>query len=310
MKKGYLAFFCIFAFTVKLYSAGGVGADFLRVDPSAKTSAMSGAYAGCASDINSIHYNPAGLINIKGTTVTLSHFANFSDTNYEHLGAAMKFGPGMAAASLLVNYTFDFPEYNEWGQVVGNVDAYDAVLGISYAYPLTELITAGATAKVFYSTLAGYDKKGFAFDAGALIRLGSSPDTFGGVSIQNIGVQEAYIEVPDPLPMNIKVGLSTSFKAADFVGMLLCIDVNRLITKDELPTLDMGAEAVFYDVFSVRAGYGLRHDTGNLAVGVGINMERVRFSYAFQPFDMLGDCHRISLELDIIETKEKSGTQK
>lgn len=311
MKKGYLAFFGVLIIAFKLHAAGGVGADFLRIDPSAKTAAMSGAYAGCASDINSIYYNPAGLINIKDKTLTLSHFANFSDTNFENLGGAMPFGPGVAGVSLLVDYTFDFPHYNEWGQVIGNVDAYDAVLGISYAYPVSSLLSAGMTIKGFYSSLAGYDKSGFAFDAGLLVKLGSSPDTFGGVMIQNVGTQDAYIEVADPLPMNLKVGLSTSFKPSDFAVVLLCVDVNRLLTKDEMPTLDIGAEVVIGGAFAVRAGYGLRHDKGNLALGVGINMEKVRFSYAFQPFDELGACHRISLDLAIVspENNEKSGTQ-
>ena len=310
MKKGIFLFFCAVIFAFKLQAAGGVGADFLRIDPSAKTAAMSGAYAGCASDINSIYYNPAGLINIKYRTVTLSHFANFSDTNFENLGAAMPFGPGVAGASLLVDYTFDFPEYNEWGQVIGNVDAYDTVLAVSYAYPITSLISAGVNLKGFYSALAGYNKSGFAFDAGLLVKLGSAPDTYGGAMIQNVGTQSAYIDVAGPLPMNFKVGLSTSFKPSDFACVLLCVDVNRLLTKDEMPTLDMGAEVTISEVFSVRAGYGLRHDTGNLALGVGINMEKVRFSYAFQPFDMLGDCHRISLDLTMedVNNDKKNGT--
>lgn len=139
---------------------------------------------------------------------------------------------------------------------------------------------------------------GFAGDLGTLIIIGKNPDVYGAVVIQNIGYQTAYIDVIDEMPMNLKAGLGCRFAVFSDISITVAIDTNRLITKDELPTLDIGGDLCFWRFLNFRAGIGLRHDAERFSFGFGINLQDVRFSYAYQPFDFLGDTHRITLDIE------------
>lgn len=282
-----------------LYASGRVDADFLRIEPSARTAGLSGAFCGVADDLSAVIFNPAGLVQIKHNTVSLTHFASFADTNCEFISAAMPMEKSAAAASLLCDYTLDFAEFDEFGDEKGKIDNYDFVFTGSYGRYLMPNLSAGANVKGFLSRLYKYNKMGFAVDAGLLVIIGRNPDTRAGIVVQNIGSQSAFIKVADPLPANIKAGLSTKFDMPGIGKLTLSVDVNRLFGKDEVQTLDVGAEAEVYNVLAIRAGYGFRRDIATFALGLGILLEKVRFSYAYQPYDKLGTAHRLTLDLDI-----------
>jgi hypothetical protein len=299
-------FFCVIILSpFYAFGAGETGADFLRLEPPAENAAMSNVFAGIADDINAIIYNPAGLTSVTVTTVALTHYASIGDTNCEYICGAIPINGkfGTFGASFMATYTTDFYMYDEFGDQKGNVDNMDVVVTGSYAYPLYENFSLGANLKYFHSTLYKYSKSGFALDAGARVRLGKDPDTYAGIVIQNLGAQSAYISVVDPMPVNIKAGMGFKLKMGSLADVTMGLDVNRLISKDEMPTLDLGAEALMFDVLALRAGYGFRHDVGSLTMGIGVNLDRVKFSYSYEPFDILGTEHRISLDIALYESK-------
>lgn len=286
-------------FPVFVFAAGRVDADFLRMEPSARTSGISGAFCGVADDLSAIIFNPAGLVQIKNTSISLTHYSSFADTNCEYISAAIPFGKSTAAASIQCGYTMDFDEIDEFGNEVGPIPNFDFVLTGAYGFYIMPQVSLGLNLKGFYSKLYLYQKMGFAADAGLFVALAHDPDTRAGLVIQNVGSQSAYINISDPLPSNIKAGLSTKFKFSGLGNLLFSIDVNRLFGKDEIPTLDLGMEAEVYDVLVIRAGYGFRHDVANLSVGIGVLLDKIRFSYAYQPLDCLGTAHRITLDFEI-----------
>ena len=282
-----------------IYAAGRVDADFLRVEPSARTSGLSGAFCGVADDLSAVIFNPAGLVQLKHTSISLTHLSSFADTCIEYLGAGMPLGKGAAALSIQCGYTLDFDEINEFGDKVGSVPNFDFVLTGSYGFYIMPQVSLGANIKGFYSKLYLYQKMGFAADAGLFVFLAHDPDTRAGLVLQNVGAQSAYISISDPLPTNIKGGLSTKFKVKGFGNFLVAADVNRLVGKDETPTLDLGLEAEFYDMLVLRCGYGFRHDVSNISVGLGVLLQKIKFSYAYQPYDVLGAAHRITLDIEL-----------
>jgi hypothetical protein len=297
MKRIFTVLLVLF-FPCLLFSAGGVGPDFLRMNPHAKTSAMSDAFCGLAGDINGIFFNPAGISHVKQPVVSLTHFTSFSDTNYEYLGGVYPVdSASTVGAALMVDYTMSFHEYNEFGVDCGNVDNTDFLLALAYSYAASPYLFIGGNLKGFYSKLYKYSKQGAAIDIGALLKFGENPDTYGGIAIQNIGFQSAYIDVADAMPLNFKAGLGIHFDIIDKTSACVAVDVNRLLTKDEMPTLDFGAEALVQNILALRAGYGIRHDVMKASFGVGIILDRVHFSYSFQPFDALGSNHRVSLDV-------------
>ena len=93
--------------------------------------------------------------------------------------------------------------------------------------------------------------------------------------------------------------MSARFKVNGIGKILVDIDVNRLVSRNEIPTLDAGMEAQIYDVLVLRAGYGFRQDMANVALGIGVLLDKVRFSYSYTPYDVLGTAHRLTLDIDI-----------
>lgn len=305
---GIFCFYLIILMPFCLHATGGVGADFLRLEPPARTAGMGNVFAGISDDVNSIIYNPSGLASLKKIVVTFTHFSSFGDTNCEFLASAFPLENGkygVIGAGLVVDYTFDFPYYNDYGQHEGSVDNYDVIATGSYAYRVFDWMAAGVNLKYFHSRLYLYNKSGFAADAGLLFSIAKNPDTYAGIVLQNIGAQSAYISVVDPMPANIKAGMGVKLKIGDVAKLTMGLDVNRLLSKDELPTIDMGADINIFEVLCLRAGYGFRHDIGNLSMGVGILLDRVTFSYSYQPFDVLGATHRISLDIAIYDGRDE-----
>ena len=309
--SGIIAFICLIVSVPFTLSAnGGTGADFLRLEPPARTAGMGNVFAGISDDVNSIIYNPSGLASLKNIIVSFTHFSSFADTNCEFLASALPIEHGrlgVIGAGIVVDYTFDFPYYDDYGDQAGNVDNYDFIATASYAYPVFKWFYAGINLKYFFSKLYIYDKSGFAADIGVLLAVAKNPDVYAGLVIQNIGNQSAYISVIDAMPTNVKAGMGMKLKIGDAAKLTMGLDVNRLLSKDEMPTLDLGADLSIFDVLCIRAGYGFRHDVVNLSMGVGILLDKVTFSYSYQPFDTLGSTHRISLDVAIFEGSQAPG---
>jgi len=287
-----------------LHAAGGVGADFLRLSPPARTAGMGDVFAGISDDVNSIIYNPSGLASLKNIVVSFTHFSSFADTNCEYVASAFPLEQGkygVIGAGVVVDYTFDFPYYDDYGDQKGNVDNSDFIGTVSYAYPVFGWLSAGVNLKYFYSKLFIYNKSGFAADLGLLFAIAKNPDTYAGLVIQNIGSQSAYISVVDPMPTNFKAGMGMKLKIGDAAKLTMGLDVNRLVSKDELPTLDLGADLNIFEVLCLRAGYGFRHDASSVSMGIGVLLDKVTFSYSYQPFDVLGATNRISLDIALFD---------
>lgn len=299
MKKTFFVTVILFFLNTIIFSSGGVGNDFLRINPNAKSASMSNAYSAIGGDVNSIYFNPAGLMLIKNPVISLTHFSSFGDTNYEYFCGAYPLGVfGTAGLGVLYNYTFCFVEYDEFGDEAGNIDNRDITITLSYSYPVASFFLTGINLKYFNSFLYKYSKTGFAGDIGTLVIIGKNPDVYGALVVQNIGYQTAYIDIVDEMPINFKAGLGCKFSIFDTTAITIAIDTNRLMTKDELPTLDIGGDLCFQKFLSIRGGIGLRHDAERFSFGFGINLQDVQFSYAYQPFDFLGDTHRLTLDIE------------
>ena len=111
--SGIVLFIClIVSAPLSVFATGGVGADFLRLEPPARTAGMGNVFAGISDDVNSIIYNPSGLASLKNIVVSFTHFSSFADTNCEFLVSAFPLENGklgVIGAGVVVDYTFDFP---------------------------------------------------------------------------------------------------------------------------------------------------------------------------------------------------------
>ncbi len=283
---------CVFMGTV----FAAVSPAFLIVNPDAKTAAMGNAYAALADSNNSVIFNPAGLFSIKNTEVFFSHFISFADTNYDYVSFLLPLDHGKATAfSLFCHYTTSFKEYNELGDIVGNIDYYEIEGIASYSQNILNSISAGGNLKVFTSRLSAYSKNGICVDAGIKIKIATSPDAYIGLVLQNLGTQSAYIETVDNLPANLKAGIGFKFPLNNNVKTTLQIDVNKLLLETGQISMGAGLEFAINNTLYPRLGCIFENGNNNITGGVGFVWETIEVSYAIVPYDALGLTHRLSL---------------
>src|SRR5512143_1235070 len=103
-----------------LHAAGTTGAEFLRTEVPAAASALA---AGTAASTGSeaLTWNPAGLLGQAYPSLSFTHFPSFADTAYEQLeGYYPGWLEGSWAARFFYASTYNFTEYDAFGQAVGN----------------------------------------------------------------------------------------------------------------------------------------------------------------------------------------------
>jgi len=284
-----LMFFAINCFAVQ--DAGIYGADFLTLDPGARSSAMAGAFVAMADDINAIYFNPAGLVQLKENQIVFTHIPYLCDINYEFVGYVYP-GDGYALG-IALNYLYlsmDATDLN--GTNIGPVNATDAVYLFSFAKQFGKNLSSGVNIKIINSSIGSNLGQSIAFDFGGLYQL---PDLLFlkprlGVVIQNMGRSIKLGQKEDPLPLVIRAGLLLSP-----VPFLKCeVDINKMA---EIYNFGIGAEYELLSILSLRAGYKIGDEIEGLSAGFGIcssKKEGWQFDYAFVP-TKLGVLHKFSL---------------
>jgi tetratricopeptide (TPR) repeat protein len=128
--------------------------------------------------------------------------------------------------------------------------------------------------------------------AGDLALLYQPPGgKFGiGFNAQNSGTGLAFDQEVSPLPADMKAGVSyaSEFLDNDFI---FAVDYHNAAQ-----AVCVGTEYNFWDLITLRFGYKASgHLDGGLRAGMGIGTRSLRFDYAYTPFGVLGETHRVSL---------------
>lgn len=287
---------------------GTSGAQFLKITPGARPSAMGDAFAGVADDVHAIYYNPAGLGTLRRVEVAGMHDSFVQGVNYEFAAMAVpllswvdtkeeknKYGVlGVAVYDLQVG-GIERRSTTETDQAVDTFGSSDFAYALSYGYRVPDIgLSLGATAKFVNQTLDTAKANAFAADVGALYRF----DRVGlGAGIRNVGSRVKFGTASDPLPTTAFGGLGYKFSDR-WIGSVE-VDVPR----DNSASVGFGTEYrhPFADKLTgaVRAGYSSRNtDAGGFSgatFGLGLGYGNFDFDFAFVPFGELGNAVKYSL---------------
>jgi len=81
----------------------------------------------------------------------------------------------------------------------------------------------------------------------------------------------------------------------------ITLNVDALHTNDYKERLQLGLEYKIYGIFSLRGGYKINYDEGNLSFGAGVDYSidgiRLNFDYAYVSYDFLQSPHRFTVSL-------------
>jgi hypothetical protein len=284
--------------------------DFLKVDPSARASALAGAFETYTDDPNIIFYNPAGLSTIQGKRVSASFGKYLLDINFGTASFNMKykdfgwFGAGVK----YFNYgTFDYMDENGV-PTGGTFSANDLMLSVGYSNYLYDVLNYGINVKYIYSNIADYKSSAIAFDFGLLYMIPSQQMNLA-FTVNNIGTQlKSYIDTKEDLPLDIRVGFS---KKLEHLPLQLSVSFSDLNQKRDkflqyFRSFAIGGEFTFSENISARIGYnnqrrqdlklGTSLGIAGFSAGIGIHfLDRYSFDYSLNSLGKVGSTHRFNV---------------
>jgi len=283
-------------------------------------------------------YNPAALPLVPGIQITGMHNRalpelGFSDLYYEFLGGTWNLGEAGGLGGNITFYNYGTQLRTDGvGNNLGEISSFDLAASASYGLSVSELFSVGATFKLIYSNLSPVGaeaEKGdgrawsFAIDAGVLF-TDLLPRTSLGIVLQNVGPDIVYIDrdQADPLPQNLRIGLSHRLLEAPSYRLTLVLDAYKPLSRYEgtfLTSLfsgwldeDMGnevrqvvtmggAEFMFADLLALRTGF-FYDEAGKVkypTFGLGVAWTSYRFdlSHAYAPGKPYAQGTRVSFGL-------------
>ena len=291
--------------------AGTVGAAFLKIEGGSRPAGLGGAFTGLANDINTIFWNPAGLTAVHDRELTAMQHFFLADINHQTIGYAQRVERLVWGASFLGSFTEIERRQGPTEDPDSTATVGGFATGLSLAYPLSEAISVGATAKMISEQLDIQNAYGVAADVGLILRLFDNHLGIG-VVVQNAGV----LDDGENSPMALRAGLAyRTWKqpavAAEADKPMPTQEVWALVADAHLPLLDanpsfhIGAERWFYDSVAARVGYRIglnQNPSDGLALGIGVRRSGedmlanidFQFDYAFVPDAHVGNAHRVS----------------
>ncbi|MBI4778359.1 PorV/PorQ family protein [Candidatus Desantisbacteria bacterium] len=268
--------------------AGTKGGQFLKIVVGAKPAALGGAFAAVDGDVNSICWNPAGLGSIKQQQVTFMHNEWLGGVRYEFAGYAKPLSEGRVIAGGITYLGSGNIEGWKDQNTRSDFSAGDMAVTMGYSRKMNEKMLLGANAKLIHQRIDNSAATGIAVDMGILCS-GMVKGLMIGASMRNLGSKMKFENKADSLPLEINGGMS--FK----LPKLLCV-MDITIPTDNSLRINTGVEYQLTPRLNLRAGYGSNNDLDHgLSAGIGINIENLRFDYAYVPYGDVDNTHRVSV---------------
>ena len=310
----------------EVQKVGTTSIQTLKIATSVRAIGMGETYCAVADDIQSVFWNPAGLIHLEGTSAYFCQINMPADIQFNTAAVARNFGRrGVFGMHLLAMTTGDMPVRTIFSpQGTGeNFMAYDIIGGVSWAQRLTDRFIFGANLRLVNSGLEDESYTGVLGDMGTLyetairsIKIGMSVQNFG----PDIKYSGEYMDYLDqgrrarsepkkvsyssaPPPTIYRIGLSaniftlTGAERPDNLDGIMAIEMSH--PNDNRERINFGMELLFMDMLALRGGYKLRwknnigYDEERWTAGFGLRipLPSVRFSvdYAYMDFGRIGE---------------------
>jgi hypothetical protein len=309
VRSKLIALFLVLAVLMPVHSyatepfakVGTYALQFLKIPPSARATGMGSAFVALANDASATYWNPAGMVEVTRTAISLEHTFWPADISLDYATAVftLPFVPGawgLTARALSMDpqkeRTIFLPEGT--GQ---EFDAGDMSFGVSYAQYFTDKFSAGGTVHFVHSGLAEKSVNTYAFDFGLIYRIGISGMRVG-MMIQSLGGKVNYDDRDSKMPTVFRVGLSVSAYKRGANSLDLLGEFAH--PSDNTENINVGAEYAYNQFFYLRGGYNVDYDELGPSAGFGLKIDTTQtsdltFDYSWTDFGYLSSVHRISL---------------
>ncbi|MEW6095857.1 MAG: PorV/PorQ family protein [bacterium] len=294
MRRSIVSIFILILTTSITWAKDNTGATFLKIGVGPRPTAMGEAFCAVANDVNAIYWNPAGLAQIKGQQLLLIHNQWFEDINHDYIGFAQNITSNRTFGGNITYLRIDnLIGRDEIGNKTDDFNAYDLALGLAYGEKLSKHLLIGVHLKCIYQLNENVSGSGIAADIGWLYKT-DIKNLDLGLCIQNIGTKIKFIDTKEILPLNIKLGIAYK------VPSIFTIAVDGNIPREGDICVNTGTEITILNFMSMRVGYKSQTDLDSethWSYGVGFKIRNYHINYAFVPYGLLGDTHRLALLL-------------
>ena len=277
---------------------GMSGFLFLRLGNGARASAMGEAFTAVADDATGIYYNPAGMANVEGVDLNLTHSEWLLDMRFEQVSVVNEMFGGAVGLSFTGVYYGDMDRYSDYPALVpdGTFSPYDLSCSAGYAMDVIPNLSAGATAKLIYEKIDFESATGWAVDIGIVHRSMIEGLTLAA-SMLNLGPQAKFVEEKFYPPFQMRGGAAYRYASDRLKGSAI-LAADAVFPNDGDAKLHLGMEYTFRNLASVRGGYKTGYELQGATFGCGIAYRNLRFDYAFMPIEsVFGDSHRFSINV-------------
>jgi hypothetical protein len=284
--------------TLAASDAGRTAANFLQIGVGAQSAGMGGAYSAVTEGVSSVYWNPAGLANMSGSQISLTHFSWYQDVKLNHGAIAVPINEKLTFAVGATHLDYGTIDgYDQTGLPTGQISSYDFAGSFSIGWAINDRLSIGGTAKYINQKLADLNVTGVAGDLGALYRMPRV--TFAAV-ISNVGPFLKYDKQSEHLPTSGRLAIAVTPFGESF---MTAFEFEKPQIGDV--SLKQGFEYNYNHQYFVRAGYNyypgrevMNFGTGP-TFGAGVKFNRASLDYAYTPKDThtSDDLHRFSLTL-------------
>jgi len=287
-------------------------------------------------DVTQGLYNPA-TINSDMHNQLAVNFSNYlGDVSYGTAAYAHTWDRRLQTFHFGVTYINygSFDGYDINGNPTGTFSGNEAALSAGYNYniPFTDFYV-GANVKLITSKLEIYNSIGGALDFGALY-IDEDLDFHAAVTVRNLGFQfTTYAGTNEKLPFEVNFGMSQTLENVPLrwhltfenlqqwpIGVSnparVQTDLDGNQTEEEVSFFNnalrhviLGAEIFPKGAFNVRLGYNFRRAEelriedqrtfSGLSVGVGLKMNKIRFSYTHARYTSASNTSFFGLQIDL-----------
>ena len=243
------------ALSGRVFAQGESAVPFLLIGPNSLNSGMGETGTGMINDASAMFWNPAGLGFQKGAQVSITHSPwlpglGLSDLFYDFLAGKyyLKKLKGTIGVSITYLNIGKIIQTDEFGNEIGNYQAFDGALAVGYGTKVTRDLGVGVVTRFIYSKLAvdpvaGEQGTGTAYDLSFDLSMLWRPsktkmkflnNKFGlGVNLSNIGPKVTYVDndQADPLPTNLRLGFAYDIYQSEYNNLTLTADFAKLLVK-------------------------------------------------------------------------------
>lgn len=298
--SGFLTLPLLFILTTaSLHGAGTTGAESLLAGIGARPSALGGAYTALANDPFALVYNPSGLARLKRPMLSLMHSEWIEGSQMQFAALAL---PGKSNVLGISFYRMDMGRFtgrDSQGKLTNDFSAGDLALSLGLARQLSPRLLLGAKASYFEETLAQYKANTFLGDIGMMLAINKK--LVVGAAIQNLGPGLKFVGETAKLPLTYALGA-----AYNVGGIRLAADY-KIRPEDPSNELALGMELApaggesLARPLTLRIGHNgfsqsqAANALQGFGAGFGLALGNINLDYAFQPFGLLGNTHRMSV---------------